>query len=103
MKEPWPFDQPPNCAAVSMRAIMEGSAPVLLVTHDADDHGWQFLSGGVPHVNEAVLVTLESVVATDESLYSIADLPPGWYAVRTSRDAPWSRGQSAEGSAVDEL
>jgi hypothetical protein len=103
MRTPWPFDQPPDSAAVSMRSVIEGAAPVLLVSHDVDDHGWQFLPGGVPDMREAVVVTLESVVARDESLYAIADLPPGWYAVRATRDAPWSREKSVEEGQADEL
>jgi hypothetical protein len=103
MKTPWPFDQPPDCAAISMRSIVEEGADVLLVSHDLDDHGWQFLTAGVPDMKEAVLVTLETVVARDDTLYDIADLPPGWYAVRASRGAPWSRGQSVESGDIDEL
>ena len=41
----WFWDQPPNCAVITLRQIIEDGAPVLLVTHDLDDHGWQFLSG----------------------------------------------------------
>ena len=39
-----PWHQPPNCAVITLRQIIEGDAPILLVTHDMDDHGWQFLS-----------------------------------------------------------
>ena len=45
MTTPWPWDQPPNCAVVTLRAIVENGAPILHVTHDLDDHGWQFLDG----------------------------------------------------------
>jgi len=41
----WPFDQLPNCAVITLRRIVFGSAPILHVTHDRDDHGWQFLDG----------------------------------------------------------
>jgi hypothetical protein len=86
-----------------MRAIMQGSAPVLLVSHDADDRGWQFFGGDIPEMSDAVLVSLQSVVEKDESLYDIADLPPGWYATRVSREAPWTRGQSFEAGQSNEL
>ena len=39
----WPFDQRPDCAVISLREIVFESAPILHVTHDSDDHGWQFL------------------------------------------------------------
>jgi hypothetical protein len=36
--EPWPWDQAPNVAALTVRSILEG-APILYVFHDADDDG----------------------------------------------------------------
>jgi hypothetical protein len=99
MREPWPFDQPPNCAVISLRSIMQGSDAVLHVSHDADDHGWQFLSGGPVEMANAVLVTLSSIVERDPSLYEVADLPPGWHAWRKAVGASWSRQASTEGEA----
>jgi hypothetical protein len=43
-EQDWPFDQPPDAAAITLRAVLDG-APILLVSHDADDDGWQFLDG----------------------------------------------------------
>ena len=40
----WPWDQPPNAGAITCRAVLAG-APILHVSHDGDDHGWQFLDG----------------------------------------------------------
>ena len=34
MSNDWPFDQPPNCAVITLRDIAENRAPVLHVTHD---------------------------------------------------------------------
>ena len=39
----WPFDQPRNCAVFVTREVMDREEPILLVTHDTDDHGWQFI------------------------------------------------------------
>lgn len=77
-----------------MRQIMLENAPVLLVSHDEDDHGWQFLPGTPAQMADVMLVTLKSVVAKDATLFEIADLPPGWQARRASRDAPWMREKS---------
>ena len=75
-----------------MRQIMEGDAPILLVTHDEEDHGWQFLDGSKhPNPADARHVCLEHVVSTDLSLYEVADLPPGWIAWRQSPYDPWIR------------
>lgn len=88
----WPFDQPRNCGVLTLRQIMESGSPVLLVTHDEEDHGWQFLDGSVNlDVADARHVSLGYVVDTDPRLYEIADLPPGWIAWRESRDGVWVR------------
>ena len=91
MKDVWPFDQPPNCAVVTVREVAYESAPVLLVAHNADDHGWQFLGAGRPIPAHAVLVALSTIVERDPSLYALADLPPGWVASRKDASSPWTR------------
>ena len=82
MELSWPFDQPENCGVVSVRDVMLGNAPVLLVTHDEEDHGWQFLNGGECKMEDVVLVLFKNVVAKDSSLLELTDLPPGWQARR---------------------
>lgn len=92
MDTAWPFDQPRNCGVITLRQIMEEGTPVLLVTHDEDDHGWQFLDGSEnPDPADARHVCLEHVVSTDSTLYEVADIPPGWIAWRESRRDPWVR------------
>ena len=86
----WPFDQEPNVAAITSKAVMDG-APVLLVSHDADDHAWSFLDGKALDVGAAWLVSMKSVVEVHPDLVEIADLAPGWIATRASVDLPWVR------------
>jgi hypothetical protein len=86
----WPFDQAPNVAAITVRAVLEG-APILHVSHDKDDHGWQFLDGREVDVEEARVVGMGEVLKLDPSLIEIADLPPGWIAWRESPSGPWNR------------
>ncbi len=90
----WPFDQPRNCAVISLVSIFKRAAPILYVTHDEDDHGWQFLGKVGARMAEAMVVALEEIVGLDDSVLAIADLPPGWHAWRESKDAPWQRGPS---------
>jgi hypothetical protein len=87
----WPFDQPRNCAVLTLRSIAFDGAPILLVTHDAEDHGWQFLGldGAAPA--DAAVVALEEIVQLDSSVLEVADLPPGSAAWRESKSAPWQR------------
>jgi len=37
--DPWPFDQPRNCASFVTREVMDREESILSVTHDSDDHG----------------------------------------------------------------
>ena len=87
----WPFDQPRNCATLSQRSIVFEGAPILLVVHDPDDHGWQFLGGGELREADACVIALEEAFALDPSILELADLPPGWRASRGSRMDQWQR------------
>lgn len=99
--EPWPFDQPPNCAVISLRKIVSGGSPILHVTHDEDDHGWQFLEGENPDVDEAVVVSFKRILDLDPSIYELADLPPGWHAWRGSVNDPWTHDTRSETHEMD--
>ena len=87
----WPFDQPRNCAVISLRSIVFDGGPILFVSHDADDHGWQFLDGNPVTSAKAAVVALETIVRHDPSVLELADLPPGWKATRDSPTSPWHR------------
>jgi len=87
----WPWDQPPNCAVVTLREIVENGAPILHVTHDLDDHGWQFLGGDTSEIGSAVVVSPARILKLDPSVVELADLPPSWHAWRRSASEPWMR------------
>jgi hypothetical protein len=87
----WPFDQPPNCLVISVRSIVYERAPILLVSHGADDHGWQFLPNEPMREEDAVVILLKNIAQRDPSVLDVADLPPGWQALRESVDSPWAR------------
>jgi len=89
---PWPFDQPPNCAVITLRSIVFDGDPILHVTHDEEDHGWQFLSLHDAEMADAAVVSLEEIVDLDPTICTVADLPPGWRAWRQSKSARWIRG-----------
>lgn len=90
----WPFDQPRNCAVITMRQVMDGSEPILLVGHDLDDHGWQFVGVTDANFKDGRVMCLEEVVTLDPSVMQVADLPPGWQAIRQSPAHPWTRQQT---------
>jgi hypothetical protein len=87
----WPFDQPQNCATFVTREVMDREEPILLVTHDADDHGWQFIGSTDGTPENARIILLSNAVALDPSVLQLADLPVGWQAWRDSPDDPWVR------------
>ena len=81
-----------------MRQILDGAEPILLVAHDADDHGWQFIGTSDALVADAKLVCLEDIVHLDPTVLEVADLPPGWQAVRERVGGAWMRQQRPEDS-----
>jgi hypothetical protein len=92
MPENWPFDDPPNVAVITTRDVTEQGLPILFVSHDEDDGGWQFLPGGPLHEADARVVALRRIWVLDPSVGELADLPLGWQASRNTPADPWRRG-----------
>src|SRR6516225_4354407 len=42
MRESWPFSDAENTATITLKRIIDGTAPILWVSHDLDDGIWQF-------------------------------------------------------------
>ena len=63
----------------------------MLVSHDEDDHGWQFIGSSDASMADAMLVALEAVVRCDPTVVEVADLEPGWQALRDFVGGPWTR------------
>lgn len=89
MTKDWPWNQEPNCAVITERAIIENGKPILFVSHDLDDDGWQFLAGGEPTVENAKLVSLRSIAERDPSVVQLASMAPGHVAARETANSPW--------------
>jgi hypothetical protein len=87
----WQFDDPPNVATITVRQIIEGGAPILLVARDIDDGGWQFLTGGEFDVADGMVVSLRNIFERDPTIAELADLEPGWQATRKRIGAAWQR------------
>ena len=45
MADDWPFTDPENLAVFTLARVVRGESPILRVTHDEDDGGWQFTDG----------------------------------------------------------
>jgi hypothetical protein len=87
----WPFEDEPNVATITVKQVLREGQPILLVSHDADDGGWQFLTGGDFEVADGMVVSLRSMLTHDPTLEELADLPLGWQAWRERVGAEWHR------------
>jgi hypothetical protein len=88
--------RPATKRSVHYVAIFFAGAPILHVTHDEHDHGWQFLGMEDAQENDACVVGLQEIVSRDPSVLELADLPPGWHAWRSSSASPWQRAPNAD-------
>jgi hypothetical protein len=94
----WPFDQPPNCAVISLRQIADGDEPVLHVTYDSDDHGWQFLGWGDARIDDGIVLCLAHILEKDSSRRVSRSRPGG-----RSSQAGWSEGSGPATSSTRSL
>ncbi len=93
---PWPFDHPPGTGVLTQRQIIAQCAPILHVSHDLADHGWQFLGWDDARIEDAMLVSFSRIVNLDATLLQLADLPPGWHAWRRTIADAWERTPDSE-------
>ena len=63
--DPWPFDQARNCAVFTTRLVVERREPILHVTHDADDHGWQFIGSSDGTRENHMIIAFHEAVEVD--------------------------------------
>ena len=91
LPDPWPFDQPPNCAVFTTTQVLRGGQPITHVYHDADERGWQFHPSGAKSAADAMIVALSEICCYDRSVIEVANLPPGWRAIRAGIGQPWER------------
>lgn len=85
----WPFDQPPNVAAITTRQVIEDGFPILTVVHYADDDSWAFLCGTSIATEDGRVIRMDEALKIDSTLVTIADLPPGWLAHRCAIGDTW--------------
>lgn len=90
----WPFDQPPNVAAITTVRVLEEKLPILRVTHYSDDHSWAFVCGTTNATEDGRVIAMHEVISLDPTLRTIADLPPGWTAWRDRIGSMWNRARS---------
>ncbi|HUR39996.1 MAG TPA: hypothetical protein VM240_02410 [Verrucomicrobiae bacterium] len=88
---------PDNVGVMTCRCVMERGKPVLFVSHAGGD--WQMYCHDQSHdfndeaalKKEILLVHAAHLIARDQSLNAIADLPVDMGAERLAPGAEWSR------------
>ncbi len=70
---------------------MREHAPIVYVSHDEDDDGWQFHGAQPAQVQFAMVAVLSEVIAIDPTVCEVADIPPGWIAHRKFAGGEWIR------------
>jgi NifB/MoaA-like Fe-S oxidoreductase len=90
----WRFSDMPSLAVITVKSVLSRQCWIATVSHDADDGGWQFLSGEQLSLDDAAVVSLQQIVEMDRSVEELADLPEGWRAWRVSPTVPWRREES---------
>ena len=86
----WPFTAGKNRAVFATKPVLDGSQPILRVSHD-DEGDWHFLCGTTNSTDDARIVCLHNIVELNPSVTELADLPEGWGAIRESVNSPWQR------------
>jgi hypothetical protein len=84
------FSDNPALGVLTTVDVLDG-APIMLVSHDADDGGWQFLCGTTNDPKRGRIVHLEGILASDPTVNEVADLPHGWIAFRNVVGGAWTR------------
>ena len=92
----WTFDQAENVRCFTLRQIINEGAPILLVVHDADDHGWQFLTSEDVTLNDAMIVSMREIVDHDRTLLELGGMLPGYRATRAAVGEPWEIEKTSE-------
>lgn len=85
----FPFNELPNTATITCCHIIDGSLPILYVSHDEDDGMWQFLCGESHDESEARVVSLYSIFVLDNSIAQLANMPCGYIAERKNIESDW--------------
>lgn len=85
----WKFDQERKVGAVTTKQVMDEGLPILEVVHYGDDCSWAFLCGTTEDEDDAQMVPMETIVAIDPTLETIATLEPGQAAFRDFIGDEW--------------
>ena len=84
------FKEAPQTAVFTTKFVILNNSPILYVSHDKDGD-WQFHGAEEATTEDAAIVRLDEMIAIDNSVLEVSDLPLGAYAVRKSANDPWEK------------
>jgi hypothetical protein len=85
----WPFADPPYTRALLSQTVHDKEEPITYVSHEAGV--WRFMGDKMTDGGGPVYSRLLHPLDADVSLVVLADLPIGWYAIRSGAEGPWER------------
>lgn len=80
-------------ASVCIHVVDEGR-PVLLVAKELDGETLAVCGAEDDSTSPMLSLTLDQLLALDDAIAALADLPDGWVALRESADHDWTRSKS---------
>ena len=85
------FNEPDSTAVFTTKYVVEDKKDITMVFHFAEDGAWQFSSNDLETSFEEVarVVGLGQIIALDETVLQIADLPLDYAAKRKCKNDPW--------------
>ena len=88
------ISDPPDTVAFVHRTIAEGEKPVLTFGRYPDGSLCAYTGVAVVDAErEFACVCLSHIVDVEPAVGELADIPPGWWAVRETASSPWVREQ----------
>jgi hypothetical protein len=88
-RSPWREDM--SLMVVTQRSIVNEQRPVMVVIRNSADGHWLVFTDENPGVDPQITVSFKDLVALDETIKEVADLPYGWRAWRSGKGEPWDR------------
>jgi hypothetical protein len=83
------FKEPEDTACITCTHVLNKQNPILYVIHDKDG-SWQFLCGQNNHTEaNAKVISLKQIVAIDETINDLFEMPLGVGVERKSRLDNW--------------
>ena len=93
------MNDPPDPGRVvyTCKQVTEDGFWIQYVFHDQDGT-WQAygMDGPPDDIEESRIVRFDTMLAMDETIRQLSDLPRGWQAWRLHVDAPWERGVNGQ-------